>query len=326
MPPEPSGAARASERAAADRIYYTLAAAIGGVVGVYFLFVPVLDLNIAFHFYLMLWITMASAFNVAAGFSGYMPFGFVAFYGVGAFTTAILVKSLGFPVLLALPFSGLAGVILGLLFAPTLRLSGIYFAIVSLALAGICRLVISNMPEDITGGSFGLQLGSRAEPVHSFYVMMAAMLLALGVILWLSRSRLGKALRAVRDDAEAADMMGVNVTRVRLYGWLIAAFFPALCGGIEAWYTNVVDTETAFNVLITAKTIIYATAGGLGTVTGPIVGAVVMVWLDELIWRRFPLLNLLILGVATVLLVLFLPRGIVGTVLRARPGWRRYIP
>jgi branched-chain amino acid transport system permease protein len=326
MPPEPSGAARSLERASADRIYYRLAAIIGGIVTLYFLVVPVLDLNLAFHFYLMLWITMASAFNVAAGFSGYMPFGFVAFYGVGAFTTAILVKSLGFPVLLALPFSGAAGVILGLLFAPTLRLSGIYFAIVSLALAGICRLVISNMPENITGGSFGLQLGSRAEPVHSFYVMMAAMLLALGVILWLSRSRLGKALRAVRDDAEAADMMGVNVTRVRLYGWLIAAFFPALCGGIEAWYTNVVDTETAFNTLTTAKTVIYAVAGGLGTVTGPIVGAVVMVWLDELIWRRFPLLNLLILGVATVMLVLFLPRGIVGTILRRRPEWRRYIP
>ncbi len=315
-----------AERTSADRIYFTLAALIGGVVGIYFLLVPVLDLNIAFHFYLMLWITMASAFNVAAGFSGYMPFGFVAFYGVGAFTTAILVKSLGFPVLLALPFSGVAGVVLGLLFAPTLRLSGIYFAIVSLALAGICRLVISNMPEEITGGSFGLQLGSRAEPVLSFYVMMVVMLAALGTILWLSRSRLGKALRAVRDDAEAADMMGVNVTRVRLYGWLIAAFFPAVCGGIEAWYTNVVDTETAFNTLTTAKTVIYAVAGGLGTVTGPIVGSIVMVWLDELIWRQFPLLNLLILGVATVMLVLFLPRGIVGTILRRRPAWRRYIP
>jgi len=327
MLPEEGGAApRSAERASADRIYFTLASLIGGVVGIYFLLVPVLDLNIAFHFYLMLWITMASAFNVAAGFSGYMPFGFVAFYGVGAFTTAILVKSLGFPVLLALPFSGAAGVILGLLFAPTLRLSGIYFAIVSLALAGICRLVISNMPQEITGGSFGLQLGSRAEPVHSFYVMMGVMLLALGVILWLSRSRLGKALRAVRDDAEAADMMGVNVTRVRLYGWLIAAFFPAVSGGVEAWYTNVVDTETAFNTLTTAKTVIYAVAGGLGTVSGPIVGSVVMVWLDELIWRQFPLLNLLILGVATVLLVLFLPRGIVGTLLRWRPEWRRYIP
>jgi branched-chain amino acid transport system permease protein len=325
---DPPGAAttRHAERESARRIYARLAATIGAIVGIYFVLVPVFDLNIAFHFYLMLWITMATAFNVAAGFSGYMPFGFVAFYGVGAFTTAILVKSLGFPVLLALPFSGVAGVVLGLLFAPTLRLSGIYFAIVSLALAGICRLVISNMPQEITGGSFGLQLGSRAEPVHSFYVMLLVMLLALGSVLWLSRSRLGKALRAVRDDAEAADMMGVNVTRVRLYGWLIAAFFPALCGGIEAWYTNVVDTESAFNTLITAKTVIYAVAGGLGTVTGPIVGSLVMVWLDELIWRQFPRLNLLILGLATVLLVLFLPRGIVGSVLRRRPQWRRFIP
>jgi branched-chain amino acid transport system permease protein len=310
----------------ANRIYFTLVSLIGGALILYFALVPVLGLNVAFHFYLMLWITMASAFNVSSGFSGYLPFGYVAFYGIGAFTTAILVKKAGFPVFLALPFSGVAGLVLALLFAPTLRLSGIYFGIVSLALAGICRLVITNMPEEITGGSFGLQLGSRAHPVQSFYVMMAVMLLALATILWLSRSRLGKALRATRDDADAAEMMGINVPKVRLYGWFIAAFFPAVCGGVEAWYTNVVDTETAFNTLITAKTVIYAVAGGLGTVTGPILGAVAMVWLDELIWRQFPLLNLLILGVATVALVLFLPRGIVGTVLRRKPQWRRYVP
>ena len=310
----------------ADRIYFMLAALIGGVLLVYFALVPLLGGNLAFHFYLMLWITMASAFNVAAGFAGYLPFGYVAFYGVGAFTTAILVKKAAVPIFLALPLAGVAGLVLALLFAPTLRLSGIYFGIVNLALAGVCRLAITNMPDWLTGGSFGLQLGSRAEPVHSFYVMMAVMVAALATILWLARSRLGKALRATRDDPDAADMMGVNVPRVRLYGWLISAVFPAICGGIEAWYTNVVDTETAFNTLITAKTVIYAVAGGLGTVTGPVVGAVAMVWLDELIWRRFPLLNLLILGVATVALVLFLPRGIVGTLLRRKPQWRRYVP
>ena len=316
----------AGDRARGERIYRRVAAVLAVVVTAYFLLVPVLELNMAFHFYMMLWITMASAFNVSSGFSGYMPFGYVAFYGVGSFTTAILVKKLGVSILLALPLSGVAGVLLSLLFAPTLRLSGIYFAIVSLALAGICRLTISNMPEQITGGSFGLQLGSRAEPLQAFYMMLVVMLVALACILWLSRSRLGKALRAVRDDAEAADMMGVNVGRVRLQGWMIAAFFPAVCGGIEAWYTNVVDTETAFNTLITAKTVIYAVAGGLGTVTGPIVGAIAMSWLDEIVWRRFPLINLLILGVAVMLLVLFLPRGIVGTLLRARPQWRRFIP
>jgi branched-chain amino acid transport system permease protein len=321
---KPPGAAR--ERETADRIYFALVTVGGGALLVYFALVPLIGLNVAFHFYLMLWITMASAFNVAAGFSGYMPFGYVAFYGIGAFTTAILVKKAGFAVLLALPLAGVAGLLLALLFAPTLRLSGIYFGMVSLALASICRLVIANMPEEITGGSFGLQLGSRAEPVASFYVMLAVMVVALVVIVRLSRTRLGKALRAVRDDPDAADMMGVDVTRVRLYGWLICAFFPALCGGVEAWYTNVVDTETAFNTLTTAKTIIYAVAGGLGTVTGPIVGAVAMVWLDELIWRKLPLINLLILGIATALLVLFLPRGIVGMILRLRPQWRRFVP
>ena len=321
-----TAAARDDDRLREQRIYRGLALLLGLVVTAYFAAVPPLGLSVAFHFYMMLFVTMATAFNISSGFSGYMPFGYVAFYGVGAFTTAILVKKAGFAVVAALPIAGVAGVALSLLFAPTLRLSGIYFAIVSLALAAICRLTISNLPEELTGGSFGLQLGSRAEPVYAFYLMMAVMLIALATVLWLSRSRLGKALRAVRDDAEAADMMGVNVGWVRLQGWMLAAFFPAVCGGVEAWYTNVVDTETAFNTLVTAKTVIYAVAGGLGTVTGPIVGAIAMSWLDELVWRRFPLINLLILGVAVMLLVLFLPRGIVGTMLRSRPQWRRFIP
>jgi branched-chain amino acid transport system permease protein len=325
-PATPSSPQPLADRQHGDRVRRRLALLLGVTVTAYFASVPLLGLNVAFHFYMMLWVTMATAFNITSGFSGYMPFGYVAFYGVGAFTTAVLVKKAGFALLAALPIAGLAGVLLSLLFAPTLRLSGIYFAIVSLALAGICRLTIANLPEEITGGSFGLQLGSRAEPIYAFYLMMAVMLVALASVLWLSRSRLGKALRAVRDDAEAADMMGVNVGWVRLQGWMLAAFFPAVCGGVEAWYTNVVDTETAFNTLVTAKTVIYAVAGGLGTVTGPVVGAIAMSWLDELVWRRFPLINLLILGVAVMLLVLFLPRGIVGTILRARPQWRRFIP
>lgn len=303
------------------RIWYALVA----VLLCWFALVPVFGGNISFFFYLAMWITMASAFNVISGFTGYMPFGYVAFYGVGAFTTAILTKKLGFPLIVSLPMAGIAGLILSLLFAPTLRLSGIYFAIVSLALSIICRLVITNMPDDITGGSFGINLGAHVEPLHAFYVMLALMVAALATVTWLAGSRLGKALRAIRDDAEAADAMGVNVTRARLYAWMIAAFYPSMCGGIEAWYTNVVDTETAFDVLITAKTIVYAMAGGLGTITGPVVGAVIMVWVDDLIWQQFPILNLFLLGLLIVLLIQFLPRGIVGTLLQRRPQLRRYV-
>lgn len=286
---------------------------------------PLFGGSISFLFFLMLWVTMASAFNIISGFTGYMPFGYVAFYGVGAFTTAILTRKLGVPLAFSIPAAGLAGVMLSLLFAPTLRLSGIYFAIVSLALSIICRLAITNMPEEWTGGSYGIQLGARAEPVKSFYAMLAVMAACLATVAWLANSRLGKALKAIRDDADAAEAMGVDVPRARLYAWMLAALFPSLCGGIEAWYTNVVDTESAFNVLITAKTIIYATAGGLGTVMGPVVGAVVLVWVDELIWQRFPLLNLFLLGLAIVLLIQFMPRGIVGAALAARPRLRRFV-
>ncbi len=295
------------------------------VLTVGFAFIPAFSGNLPFFFYLMLWVTMASAFNIISGFTGYMPFGYVAFYGIGAFTTAILTKKVGVPVYFSLPIAGLAGVALSLLFAKTLKLNGIYFAIVSLALAIICRLVITNMPEEITGGSFGISLGSRAEPVKSFYVMLGTMLVALLTVTWLARSRLGMALRAIRDDSDAAEAMGINVPRARLMAWMMAAFFPSMCGGIEAWYTNVVDTETAFDVLITAKTIIYAMAGGLGTVTGPVLGVVIMVWVDDLIWQRFPLLNLFLLGTAIVLLIQFMPRGIVGSLMQRRPKLRRYI-
>jgi branched-chain amino acid transport system permease protein len=286
---------------------------------------PLVGGSISFSFYLMLWITMASAFNIISGFTGYMPFGYVAFYGIGAFAAAILHRKLQVPILMAIPLAGAAGVLLSLLFARTLRLNGIYFAIVSLALAIILRLIIANLPEEIAGGSYGINLGARSDPILSFYVMLTVMTACLLTVTWLAQSRLGTALRAIRDDAEAADAMGINVPRARLYGWMLAALFPSLCGAIDAWYTNVVDPETAFNVLITAKTIIYASAGGLGTLLGPVVGTLIMVWIDELIWQRFPLLNLLLLGLAIILLIQFLPRGIIGALLRRYPRLRRYV-
>ena len=287
--------------------------------------VPLLSHNLSFWFYLMLWVSMASGFNIISGFTGYLPFGYVAFYGVGAYVTAILVRQLGWPIAVAIPLSGLAGVALSLIFAKTLKLSGIYFAIVSLALAIICQILISNLPEEITGGSYGINLGGTPQPVLSFYTMLGVTALTLGSATLVAQSRLGMALKAIRDDAEAADALGVNVPRMRLYAWMLAALFPSLCGAVEAWYTNVVDSTTAFDTLITAKTVIYATTGGLGTVSGPLVGAVILFGIDDFIWQRFPVANLFLLGLVVVLLIQFMPRGIIGTFLRHRPALRRYL-
>ncbi|MGE4527474.1 MAG: branched-chain amino acid ABC transporter permease [Rhodospirillaceae bacterium] len=304
------------------RVWLGMVAALAAVL----LLPLLLDRPLSFCFYLMLWVTMASAVNIMAGLTGYIPFGYVAFYGVGAYVTAVLVAKFGYPVPVALFASAAAGMACSVLFAPTLRLRGIYFSMVSLALAMICRLLVSEIPEDLSGGSFGLVLGPSNSPRAAYAVMLGVMVAALAAAGRISSSRLGVALRAIRDNPMAAQVMGVDVAGVRLKAWVVAGLFPALTGGVEAWYTNLVDPDAAFNTLISAKSLIFAIAGGLGTLTGPVVGSVVMVWVDDLVWQRFPLFNLFFLGAAIVGLMLFLPHGIVGSLIARRPRLRRFIP
>lgn len=287
--------------------------------------VPVFSANASLAFYLMVWIAMATGMNICVGFTGYLPFGYVVFYGVGAYATGICHKILGWPIIPSLLVAGAAGALIALLMAPTLRLKGVYFGIVSLGLATIVRLLISNLPTNYTGGSMGLILASSNNPIHSYYAMLAVMVLALTAVLWLSMSRLGRKLRAIKDDDGAAACVGIDVPRVRLKAWILAAIIPALVGGVEAWYTNVVDPEYSFHVLITAKSIIYGMAGGFGTIIGPVVGAIALVGIDHVIWERFPIINLLLLGLVIIFLMLFLPRGVVGSLLKRKPGLRRYI-
>jgi len=279
----------------------------------------------SYIFYLMFWITMASAFNIIFGLTGYLPFGYVAFYGVGAYVTAVMWSRLGVPIPLSILSGGVLGVALSLLFAPTLRIRGIYFAIVNFSCAMALRILVANLPEAWTGGSLGISLSAIYNPNASFYTMMALMVLTIWTVGRVSGSRLGIALRCIREDPEAAQVLGVDVVRSRLKAWILAALFPSLAGGVEAWYTAIIDPDSSFNLLITTKTIVYAMFGGLGTVMGPVIGAVSLYALDDLIWGKFPMLNLLILGLLIVLLVLFLPRGIVGTVTRRHASLRAVI-
>jgi len=300
--------------------------AVVAVIIAVFLPAPLFASNLSFLFYMMLWLTMAMSFNFVAGMAGYMPFGYVAFYGVGAYAMSVLYKTFGMPIPIALAGSAAAGILVGLLVAPTLRLKGVYFGIVSLALAMAMKLVISLMPRDITGGSLGLILSSANDPLAAYYAMFLVMMGALAAGTWLSMSRLGTALRAIRDDSEAAEVVGVNVVATRLKAWIMATMFPALVGGVEAWYTNAIDLDSSFNLLVTAKSIVYAMAGGLGFLVGPIVGASALYGIDQLIWRNFPTLNLLILGVVIIALMLLLPRGIVGAFAQRFSRFRRFIP
>jgi len=119
--------------------------------------------------------------------------------------------------------------------------------------------------------------------------------------------------------------MGINVPMSRLKAWCLAALFPSLAGGVETWFSAIVDPDTSFNMLFTAKTVVYAMFGGLGTITGPIFGSVFMYELDDFIWGHFPLMNFMIVGFMIVFLILFLPKGVIGTIINKRPKLRQII-
>lgn len=287
---------------------------------------PIFSDTTSYIFYFALAITLATSFNYVAGLTGYMPFGYVAFYGLGAYATGIMVKTYDFNILLGLIMAGFIGLVAGLLLAPTLRLKSVYFGIVSLALSLVFKLLISLLPESFAGGSMGIVLASSNDPIAAFYSMLFLMFASLLVAGFLAHTRLGVALRAVRDDEEAAAIMGINVTKTRLKAWLMASVVPALAGGIEAWYSNAIDLDSSFNMLVTAKTIVYAMAGGLSFACGPVIGAASIYILDQIIWTYFPSLNLLFLGLIIILLVIYFPKGVVGHYAFKYSKFRKYIP
>ncbi|MBW1979895.1 MAG: branched-chain amino acid ABC transporter permease [Deltaproteobacteria bacterium] len=286
---------------------------------------PALPVSIPFVFYMLFWITLASSFNIIYGYVGYLPFGYVMFYGIGTYVTAVLWSRLHVPMPVAILAAGAAGGLASLLFAPTLRLKGIYFAIVNFCCAMVLRIVVSNLPSQWAGGSFGITLSKAYKPLVGYYFMLVLMAITVAISFYLSRARLGIALRCIRDDEAAAETLGINVPRCRLKAWILAAVLPALAGGIEAWYTAIVDPDTSFNLMITTKAIVYSMFGGLGTVTGPVLGAVCLYSVDDFIWSRFPVLNLMVLGVLIILLMLFLPRGIVGSAFQRWPVLRQIV-
>lgn len=287
--------------------------------------VPSLTGSFSFYFYLLMWVALASGINIMAGFTGYVAFGYVAFFGLGAYATAILAGKLQWPLLLALLGAGLTGVVASLAFSRMLALRGIYFSMVSLAIAVICRALISLAPADVAGGAHGLTLVSALNPRLAYYSMLALALATVCVAFWIRLSRFGRHLAAIRDDMEAAQVAGLDVKRLRLFAWMISAAVGSIAGGIEAWYSSVIDPESAFNLLTSTKAIIFAAFGGFGTAIGPVVGAVVMFTVDNHIWERFPSLNNLALGIVIVALMVFFPKGVVGTVIQRRPRLRKWL-
>ena len=261
---------------------------------------------------LFMWIALAQSWNLISGLTGYVSFGHVAFFGMGAYTAGILIAKAGWPWLLA----SLAGGVMAMGFAllvgwPCLRLKGPYFAIAMLGLNEVLRVAVSYY-EGLTGGGNGLSLPTLHVSVPIYYVMglVAAGVTALTYVI--VTSRFGLRLMTIREDEIAAEAMGIDTFRYKLYAFLLSAVAPGIAGGLAARDQGYIEPISVFPLATTITMIVMVLFGGKGTIWGPVLGAVLLFAFQEIVWAKFIYLHQLLFGAIIVLVVLLMPRGILG--------------
>jgi len=280
--------------------------------------------GIRFMLQLFMWVTLAQSWNLISGLTGYVSFGHVAFFGTGAYTAAILVAAHGWHWVAASLTGGVAAVLLALVIGyPCLRLKGPYFAIAMLGLNEVMRVVVSYF-QRLTGGGLGLSLPTLYASVAIYYAMGVAAVAVTAVAYGIITSRFGLRLMTIRDDEIAAEAVGIDTARYKLYAFLLSAFWPGVVGGFFARDLGYIEPIAVFPLATTITMIVMALFGGKGTVWGPVLGAASLFVFQELVWARFLYLHQLLFGAIIVLVVLFMPRGILG-VLQQRYRLPRYV-
>ncbi len=261
---------------------------------------------------LFMWIALAQSWNLISGLTGYVSFGHVAFFGMGAYTTAILVAKAGWPWLLAAAAGGVMAMVLAVVIGwPCLRLKGPYFAIAMLGLNEVLRVAVSYF-EGLTGGGNGLSMPSLDASVKIYYVMGAVALCVTGLTWRIVTSRFGLRLMTIREDEVAAEAMGIATFRYKLYAFLLSAVGPGIVGGLAARDQGYIEPISVFPLVTTITMIVMVLFGGKGTIWGPVLGAVVLFLVQEVLWVRFPSVHPLLMGAIIVAVVLAMPRGILG--------------
>jgi branched-chain amino acid transport system permease protein len=272
-------------------------------------------------FNFVIFLILAQGVNIIYGFTGYLPFGYVGFFGAGAYGFAIVVMHYHTSAPLAALVAGAVGVALGLLLTPLLRLSGAYFAIANMAASlAVLHFVANPALEDITRGPYGVSLTGTFNPTLAYAAALAVLALTMGIVVFLKNSSFGLALQAVREDPVSASMAGVDVVRMRVIAWLASALVAGLAGGVYAWYVSVFFPDNVFSSDFSIFAIVFALFGGVATVTGPVIGVVALYGVYNLIGFTAPQYFQLIYGLLIMVLVLFLPAGLVS--LATRRGWR----
>ena len=270
----------------------------------------------------LLYITLGSAWNILGGFAGQLSLGHAAFFGIGAYTAAILASKtalspwwavLAGPAVV-LPIALLVGWI-------CFRLRGPYFTLATIAVGEVVRLVALNWSQ-LTGGAVGVVIrpsvfsGTSKIPYYFIILILASLTVAL--CHRISRRKLGYYLMAIREDEETAESIGIDTTRYKLIALALSATLTAIAGAFYANYFMFVDPTIVLPLALSVEIVLMAIVGGLGTVAGPVLGAVLLKLSSEIFRNEFSQANLLIYGALLVIVILFMPGGLMG-------GFRRVL-
>lgn len=273
---------------------------------------------ISLLFTVFLYVVLASSWNIIGGFAGYLSFGHVAFFGIGAYATALLMKGFDltpfWTVLSTIPAGGVAALVAMIVGYPCLRLRGPYFAVITFCFAFVMELGIKNL--SIVGGPEGLWLKSMDLPIEVirsilFEVMLVIMMLTIAMSIWTSRSKFGAGLRAIKEDEEVAQTMAINAPKLKIQAFALSAFFPGMAGGVYAYYLTYIHPDIVFDVMISILIVLMALFGGGGTWLGPIIGAVMLTLINEGL-STFVKAELarIIYGCLFIAVIIFMPNGI----------------
>jgi branched-chain amino acid transport system permease protein len=265
-----------------------------------------------------LFAAIASGSNIIIGFTGYPAFGNIAFFGVGAYVTGVMMTKYGMPFVATLPFCAISGIIIAtLLGIPILRLKGHYFAIATVGIMETIKELVDNMTE-LTGGGLGLTLPiMQGEPEYIYkffyFAMLLCLLFAILVSFIVSKIKQGYALRAIRVDEDAASVMGINTPLYKTFAWAVSAAIVGVAGGIYAYWLSYIDPHTVFVGTYSVKMFAMILLGGGGTVFGPMLGAFILEIISEVVWSKFIAIHGMVLGLLIIFIILFLPKGLFET-------------
>jgi len=301
--------------------------------------VPILTSNPSMReelFLVFMLVTLASSINIIMGYTGYVSFGHIVFFGLGGYFAFYLMQVQGWHFLAALVAAAIPSALIALLIGiPILRLRGAYFALATVGINEATKTAINNF--DPFGGAVGMFFnfsiyaqygGAKAAGELAYYVMTIVAIATIATSYVIKRSKFGLSLMAIREDQDVAMVVGIDPARAKVVAYVISAVFPALAGATFFFKNGIIEPGHAFDLLRSIESLVMCVLGGVGTVAGPIVGAAVYEWLRGFLITNPTLANfqLFLAGLLLLVVVLFVTPGLVGWLRNRFPVLRSYVP